>query len=606
MRYEFKPAAKYHSPPKAPVWAANPSALTLAARAFKSGTRHLSHITVVLAFAGLSFAGNKVAPDLNDDPNATVDVIIQFKTAPTNQELKGLAINGKVKRQFKHITAVNAEIPWTIVANLENDPNVTYVSPNRNMTGSLDIVTATVNAPYAWQNALDGTGVGVAVIDSGVTPKDDLMAANGGRSRIVYSESFIGVPDTTDGYGHGTHVAGIVGGNGADSSGVGFKRTYRGLAPNVNIINLRALDQNGAGQEAFVIAAIDRAIQLQSTHNIRVINLSLGHRVYESYTQDPLCQAVEAAWKSGIVVVVAAGNYGRDNTNGTHGYGTIASPGDDPYVITVGATKTNGTSSRLDDSIASYSSKGPTAIDHIVKPDLVAPGNNVVSLLASPNCTIVLMEPRTQVSPATYETLGIYSTTTNYLRLSGTSMATPVVSGAAALLIQQQPFLTPDQVKARLMKTAGKILPRNSTGTDLLSLQTFTSQGDIFTYGAGYLDIQAVVANTDVVNMPALSPTAVIDPVTNKIVIVRDFSLVWGNSVVWGDSVVWGSVMFNGTLVNCSSVVWGDSLIWGSSVVWGDSTTAGYSVIWGTSVSTNTPMMASSADDGDADGGTAQ
>ncbi len=230
MRYEFKPAAKYHSPPKAPVWAANPSALTLAARAFKSGTRHLSHITVVLAFAGLSFADNKVAPDLNDDPNATVDVIIQFKTAPTNQELKGLAINGKVKRQFKHITAVNAEIPWTIVANLENDPNVTYVSPNRNMTSSLDIVTATVNAPYAWQNALDGTGVGVAVIDSGVTPKDDLMAANGRRSRMVYSESFIGVPDTTDGYGHGTHVAGIVGGNGADSSGVGFKRTYRGLA----------------------------------------------------------------------------------------------------------------------------------------------------------------------------------------------------------------------------------------------------------------------------------------------------------------------------------------------------------------------------------------
>ena len=590
MRYETKPAAKYHSP------------LNSAARAFQSAIRHLSHITVVLAFAGLSFAGSKLAPDLNGNSNAPVDVIIQFKTAPTNQELKGLAINGKVKRQFKHITAVNAEIPWTIVANLEADPNVTYVSPNRNMTGSLDIVTATVNAPYAWQNALDGTGVGVAVIDSGVTPKDDLMAANGGSSRIVYSESFIGVPDTTDGYGHGTHVAGIVGGNGADSSGVGFKRTYRGLAPNVNIINLRALDQNGAGQEAFAIAAIDRAIQLQSTYNIRVINLSLGHRVYESYTQDPLCQAVEAAWKSGIVVVVAAGNYGRDNSNGTHGYGTIASPGDDPYVITVGATKTNGTSSRLDDSIASYSSKGPTAIDHIVKPDLVAPGNSVVSLLASPNCTIVLTEPQTLVSPGTYESLGTYSVTSNYLRLSGTSMATPVVSGAAALLLQQQPFLTPDQVKARLMKTAGKILPRSSTGTDILSLQTFTSQGDIFTYGAGYLDIQAALTNTDVVSLPALSPTAVIDPITNKIVVVRDFSLVWGNSVVWGDSVVWGSVMFNGALVNCSSVVWGDSLIWGSSVVWGDSTTAGYSVIWGTSVSVNSPMVASSADDGDDDG----
>ena len=601
MRNEFKSAAKYHSPPETPVGAANPGALNLAVSCFKAGIRHLSHMLVVLALAGLSLAGNKHAPDLNADPNSTVDVIIQFQTPPTNQELKGIGINGKLKRQFHHIIAVNAEIPRSIVNNLEADPNVTYISPNRNMAGSLDIVTATVNAPYAWQMGLDGTGVGVAVIDSGVTPKDDLMAAGGGTSRIVYSESFIGVSDTTDGYGHGTHVAGIVGGNGADSTGVAFKHTYRGLAPNASIVNLRVLDQNGAGTEAGVIAAIDRAIQLQGTYNIRVINLSLGHRVYESYTLDPLCQAAEAAWQSGIVVVVAAGNYGRDNSNGTHGYGTIASPGNDPFVITVGATKTAGTPSRLDDSIASYSSKGPTAVDHIVKPDLVAPGNNVVSLLASPNCTIVQLEPKTQVSSGTYETLGTASSTSNYLVLSGTSMATPVVSGAAALLIQQQPFLTPDQVKARLMKSAGKILPRNSTGTDILSLQTFTSQGDIFTYGAGYLDIQAALANTDIVTLPALSPTAVVDPITGGIVIVRDFSLVWGNSLVWGDSLVWGSVIFNGVLLNGASTVLGDSLVWGASLVWGSSTTTGYSVIWGTSVSVNTPMVASSADDGDDD-----
>jgi serine protease AprX len=220
-----------------------------------------------------------------------------------------------------------------------------------------------------WQYGWDGTGVGVAVIDSGMTPKDDLMAGGGVTSRIVYSESFIGGSDTTDTYGHGTHVAGIVGGNGRDSSG--FSRTFKGVAPNVNFINLRVLDQNGAGQESSVIAAIDRAIQLKDTYNIRIINLSLGHPVYESYTLDPLCQEVEAAWKAGIVVVVAAGNYGRDNSHGTKGYGTIASPGNDPFVITVGATKTNGSPSRLDDSIASYSSKGPTAVDHIVKPDLV-------------------------------------------------------------------------------------------------------------------------------------------------------------------------------------------------------------------------------------------
>ena len=445
---------------------------------------------VILAFTGVSLAGNKHAPDLNADPNATVDVIIQFKTPPTNKELKA----------DWHTWQVEKAVPPRYCGECGNTPDNRGQPGRRSQrhlhltqpktTGSLDIVTATVNAPYAWQYGWDGTGVGVAVIDSGITPKDDLMAADGRDVPHRVQRKLHRCP----GYDGRLWPRNACcrhrwrQWNGFER--VGFKRTYRGVAPNVNLINLRVLDQNGAGQEANVIAAIDRAIQLQSTYNIRVINLSLGHPVYESYTLDPLCQAVEAAWKAGIVVVSAAGNYGRDNSYNTHGYGTIASPGNDPYVITVGATKTNGTPSRLDDSIASYSSKGAYAIDHIVKPDLVAPGNNVVSLLSSPNCTIVLNEPKTQVSPTTYETVGAYSTTSNYLRLSGTSMATPVVSGAAALLIQQQPFLTPDQVKARLMKTAGKILPRNSTGIDILSLQTFTSQGDIFTHGAGYLDIR--------------------------------------------------------------------------------------------------------------------
>jgi len=151
------------------------------------------------------------------------------------------------------------------------------------------------------------------------------------------------------------------------------------VAPGVNFINLRVLDANGAGTDSAVIAAINRAIQLKPLLNIRVINLSLGRPVMESYKQDPLCQAVEAAWNAGIVVVTAAGNLGRDRTAHTDGYGTILSPGNDPYVITVGAMKTLDTQSRADDQIASYSSKGPTSIDHIVKPDLVAAGNQIAS-----------------------------------------------------------------------------------------------------------------------------------------------------------------------------------------------------------------------------------
>src|SRR5262249_60342536 len=122
---------------------------------------------------------------------------------------------------------------------------------------------------------------------------------------------------------------------------------------------LRGLDGHGVGSRSRGTAAIQRATQLKTAYNIRVINLSVGRNVHESYTLDPLCQAVEAAWKAGIVVVVAAGNSGRDNSQGTNGYGTIQAPGNDPNVITVGATKTDGTPTRLDDTIASYSSRGP-------------------------------------------------------------------------------------------------------------------------------------------------------------------------------------------------------------------------------------------------------
>ena len=129
-----------------------------------------------------------------------------------------------------------------------------------------------------------------------------------------------------------------------------------------------------------MIAAIDRAIELKFTYNIRIINLSLGRPIYESFLDDPLCQAVEAAHHAGILVVVAAGNEGRDNSVNSMGYGTIDSPGNDPFVITVGAMKAGGTANKSDDKIASYSSKGPSVVDHFVKPDMVAPGNIIASL----------------------------------------------------------------------------------------------------------------------------------------------------------------------------------------------------------------------------------
>ena len=190
---------------------------------------------------------------------------------------------------------------------------------------------------------------------------------------------WLATPRPSDKFGHGTHVAGFIGATGTSSGTAnGYAATYAGMAPGVNLINLRVLDQNGSGTDSGVVAAIQEAITLQSTYNIRVISMSLGRPIFESYTLDPVDQAVEAAWKAGIVVVTAAGNEGamllRTALAPSSFRGTI------PPVITVGATMTELTPTRADDQIASYSSKGPTAIDHTCKPDLVAPGNRQVSL----------------------------------------------------------------------------------------------------------------------------------------------------------------------------------------------------------------------------------
>jgi serine protease AprX len=530
----------------------------------------------------------KLAADLSNFPvnaDGTVSVIIQFNQTPQARHFEMMAAHGgRLKFSLERINGAAYRIPVKMLGWLENHPDVAYVSPDRpNKVASDTDVAAVMDDVARQQYGLDGTGIGIAVIDSGVFNHDDLQKSSGGGSRIVYSESFIaGDPSTGDAYGHGTHVAGIVAGNGHDSAS-GYPTQYLGIAPNANIINLRVLDANGSGTDSQVIAAIQRAIQLKDTYNIRVINLSLGRGVFESYTLDPVCQAVEAAWQSGIVVVVAAGNTGRDNSYGTQGYATINAPGNDPNVITVGATKTNDTNTRLDDTVASYSSKGPTLLDHIVKPDLVAPGNRIVSL-AAPGSTLVSSLSSLSVQPITTCVLSLLgnSCTTGvggkYLRLSGTSMATPIVAGSAALMLQKDPTLTPDTIKARMMKTAWKGYPGNSWASDAWG-RSYFSQYDVFTIGAGYLDVYASLRNTDVVNGGAPSPIATRSTTTGKYVLTNSQSITWGNSITWGSSIVWGD-----------SIVWGgnavlsDSIIWGDSIVWGDTTLAANSIIWGESI----------------------
>lgn len=569
--------------------------------AFSAAWGRVLGMALLVLSAMPSYAGakpvlnNRFSKDLQQRAaggNGMVTVIVQYRQMPSSSSFKPMRMRGAAIRSRLHtIRAVTMRVPVSMLAELAKDPNVAYITPDRpvSMTASNNegFATAVEADVAAAQFALDGTGVGVAVIDSGVADHPDLHDANG-NSRVVYSQSFVAGDTTTpDQYGHGTHVAGLVGGTGASSGTAnGYQATYAGMAPNVNLINLRVLDQNGSGTDSQVIAAIQQAIALKSTYNIRVINMSLGRPVFESYTLDPVDQAVEAAWQAGIVVVVAAGNTGRYAP--TNGFATIGVPANDPAVITVGATMTQNTATRVDDKIASYSSKGPTAIDHLVKPDLVAPGNRLVSLRAA-GTTMDTNDPEYEVAPT--------SGTAMYYQLSGTSMATPVVSGAVALMLQQNPALTPDQVKARLMKTAWKGFGRYSQSRDSWG-KLYSNEYDLFTYGAGYLDIDAALNNTDLATGVALSPTAVYNSTNRTVSLVNTTSVVWGStSVVWGaTSVVWGN-----------SVVWGanaftsDSVVWGAtSVVWGSTSVSGFSVVWGATSTTATATSAlASGDDGD-------
>jgi len=557
---------------------------------------------------------SKLSPDLRGYNSSTpVQVIVQY--APGTQiscgGLLGLVdcllndvakLGGSILGQLPLINGVVALLDGPGIVNLSNQSNVVYISPDRPLDPLLNNAAAAVNAEVAWQSNYTGAGIGVALIDSGVNNHPDFYTGILPFSRVAYNQSFVsGNSNAGDQYGHGTHIAGLIAGDGLSSTGFIYTKTLKGIAPGARIVNLRVLDANGSATDSEVIAAINQAISMKSAYNIRVMNLSLGRAVYESYQLDPLCQAVEQAWKKGIVVVVAAGNYGRYQP--TSGYATVTSPGNDPYVITVGAMKPMGTPDRTDDLIASYSSKGPTVIDHVVKPDIVAPGNLLIST-ETPGTTLYNTDTDNLVPYSYYMYGGNSSPSAYYFTLSGTSMATGVVSGAVADLLQAQPRLTPDQVKARLMKTAYKTFPQSSSVYDPTTGNTYTSQYDVFTVGAGYLDIAAALASTDLASGTAMSPTAVYNSSTGTVSLSSDPSSVWGTSGMWSGPAVWGSsqflfsnsvmwgasgaggssVMWGASGPGGSSVMWGASGLWGSSVMWGANSTSGFSTIWSNSV----------------------
>jgi serine protease AprX len=318
---------------------------------------------------------------------------------------------------------------------------------------------------------------------------------------------------TGDFYGHGTHVAGIIGGNGYLSGG-----RYIGIAPKVSLVSVKVSDDNGVGKTSDTIAGLQWVLNNHSTYNIRVVNLSLNSSHNQSYNVDPLDAAVEILWFNKIVVVVAAGNAGRN---------ALYPPANDPFVITVGADDEMGTAAFGDDTVASFSGWGKT-LDGFVKPDLIAPGFNLISTIARPQASLAKAYPDHRVGKPPY----------HYFRMSGTSMAAPVVSGVVALLLQDEPNLTPDQVKYRLMNTTRNI----------------TSSGN--SSGAGLVNAFSAINGTT-------TKSANTGQSASRLLWTGGHPITWG-SVNW-DSVNWDSV--NWDSVNWDSVNW-DSVNWDSDY-WG-------------------------------------
>jgi serine protease AprX len=514
----------------------------------------------------------------------TAKIIVQYRQAPQAEQ------EGRVQRLGAHLNArlglvkgMALTIPVRALPALAADPEVVSVHFDHPVKGMDSTTNAVVNVASAWNAGYQGSGIGVAVIDSGINDTSpDLWDAKQTHSRVVYHQDFTGTATTNssgakyDLYGHGTHVAGIVGGNGYLSNG-----NYSGVAPAVNLVDLRALDLNGVGSDSTVIAAIQEAISLQNTYNIQVVNLSLGRGIAESYTQDPLCQAVESAWQSGLVVVVAAGNYGRLSVDGSDGYGTVTAPGNDPYVITVGAMNSNGSTSQSAEVMTTYTSKGPTTFDHVVKPDIMAPGNGIVSL-AAPGATLEADYPAQLVDGNNGKP--------DYFTLSGTSMATPVVSGAAVLLIEQNANLTPDQVKARLMQSTYQSFPTSSVITVAALDETFTEYYDLFSVGTGLLNVQSAMSDNSSVPSnvgAALSPSVTYNSSNNTVTLVDGNSsvpaskTVWGSSKQWSFANIWVDVSGDTAIAPVASIPWNDDDLTAFSVVWGTSTEAA-TVVWGT------------------------
>ena len=429
-------------------------------------TPTLASLHPTFSFSSSAIQSAEVDPAVAAIHSGVIRVIVQKTVALDRAPEQAVTrLGGHVTRDLSIINGFAATIPASAVRDLARTSGVRVISLDRkvNVAGGgsggspNSVYPKVVKASNVNNTGITGRTITVAVVDTGITEVADLAGRvvpvqNGGLlGGTSPCKNFSGESTCSDSYGHGTFIAGIIAGNGAASNG-----TWKGVAPQANVLSVKIAGASGAADVSNVLAGIQWVVSYKSTYNIKVLNLSLGTNSTQTYRSDPMNYAVEKAWDAGIVVVVAASNLGP-------AAGTISKPGDDPWVITVGAIDDQGTVGLGDDTIPNFSARGPTAADGLDKPDLVAPGGHIISLRA--------------VGSAIDTNFPNYIDGA-YRKGSGTSMSTAVVSGTVALMLQANPSWSPNRVKYALTATA-----RNDASNDIEDV------------GAGVVDAYAATFN---------------------------------------------------------------------------------------------------------------
>jgi serine protease AprX len=402
-------------------------------------------IVAVLAFAGAT-------PVM---ASAGLDHAVIVEAQSTDAARAAVAhVGGRVDTDLDLVGGVAAHVDNVGLNLLQRDADV-QVSPDvvlRATGSSFTPSTATADPQIAALDPADdwaldaGDGVGVALIDTGVNATADLRG-----DRLVRGPDLSGERDGVDRFGHGTFMAGLIAGDGTASSRGSVH--HLGAAPGATVVAVKVAGADGSTTLSKIIAGIGWVIVHEDDYDIGVLNLSFGADVNVGYTANPLSGAIEAAWASGITVVTSAGNEGA---------GSVTSPGDDPWVITVGASDSSGTNSTADDSLATWS--GRERFNGYSKPDVVAPGVSVVSLRA-PGSTIDKANPTARIGDT-------------YFKGSGTSMSTALVSGAAAVMLEHHPSATPDDVKGALVDGGIAVKGSTAPGVSLHGADDATAQAD--------------------------------------------------------------------------------------------------------------------------------